>query len=93
MERDTIRPPGYQAVATAVDHATTQIQTIANFLDSMPPSTRINYPELSYEIRKKLGITDSREIKLIDDLIHFVVSSRVDFTVQRGRGIVKMPTP
>ena len=93
MERETIRPPGYQSVVAAVDHAATQIQAITDFLDRMPPSCRINYPELSYEIRKKLGITDSREIKLIDDLIHFVVSSRVDFTVQRGRGIVKMPTP
>jgi hypothetical protein len=93
MERETIRPPGYQAVATAVDHATTQIRAISDFLDSMPPSCRINFPELNHEVCKKLSITIPNEIKLIDDLVHFVVSSRADLVVQRGRGIVKMPTP
>lgn len=56
------------------------------YLDSMPEGSRINYPELAFQVCKTLSIKCG---KAVDAIIHQVVAARTDFTIQRGRGICK----
>ena len=66
------------------------VKDIDDYFNNMTPLSRVNYSDVLYVFTKKLNFSDKKEIKFLDSMIHFVVRSRPDLMVQRGRGIVKM---
>ena len=64
-------------------------EAVVTYIDSMPPMSRVNFPELVLVVMKRLKLDGKHQERLVDCVVHDIVSKREDLRVERGRGIVK----
>jgi hypothetical protein len=77
------------------------------YIDSMPPRSKVNYPDLVAVVMERwsiptwqqnahlgtshrsAGCWTARDIAVVNRIVHDIVATRTDLTVERGRGICK----
>lgn len=81
---------GTSTQQSAVFEMTKIIDTMASYLDQMPPGSRVTYPILCDYVFKKLSLAEEHR-SMVNAMLRHVVATREDITVERGHGVCKRP--